>query len=379
MRHFPGLASIAISLVALWASPARADLTIGVSMPLTGPSSALGLAVQNQMKLWPVSIADEKLRVILLDDATDPTQGVKNARRFTTEDKADVVFGSASVPVAIAMSDVLAEAGTVQLAAVPSVLPPGKDKWHFRLAQSSPVMARGLFAHMKKQGVKTVGFIGYSTAYGESWVKELDDHASEYGLKVVGVERFAMTDTGVTAQVLKLTSLRPDAILVVAAGSGAAMPHRALVERGYTGLIYQTHAAASRDLMRVGGKAVEGAFLVSGPAVVAEQLPATHPSKQQAMDFVTRYEAAYGAGSRNQYAAHGHDAVLVLQKAVPIALKRAKPGTAEFRAALRDALETMGPIALAHGSLQWTATDHWGFSSDTPVMLKVVAGNWQLQ
>jgi branched-chain amino acid transport system substrate-binding protein len=165
----------------------------------------------------------------------------------------------------------------------------------------------------------------------------------------------------------------------VASGSGAAMPHKAVIERGFKGKVYQTHAAATPDLVRIGGKDVEGSFVVSGPAVVAEQLSDSHPSKAVALDFVTKYEAAYGKGSRNQFAAHAYDAKIVLEKALPMALKKAKPGTPEFRAALRDAVETMGRTIFAHGVMNWTPTDHNGYTNETGVMLKVVNGQFVVE
>jgi branched-chain amino acid transport system substrate-binding protein len=361
------------------AGSALADITIGVTLPLTGPASGLGIPMQNEFKLWPATLAGEKVNLIILDDATDPTKGVQNAKRFVTQDNVDVIIGSAATPVAIPIADVATESGTVQLAASPAPLPPGKDQWTFRLPQSTAVMANGMLTHMLRNGVKTVGFIGYSDAYGESWLKDFGALAEKLKIQMTTVERFARSDTAVTAQALKLVQANPDAILVVASGSGAAMPVKALVERGYKGKIYETHAAATRDLMRVGGKDVEGVLVVSGPAVIAEQLPDSHPSKQRAIDFVQKYEKAYGAGSRNQFAAHGYDAYLLLEKAVPVAMKTAKPGTKEFRAALRDALENMGQQVVSHGIINWTKDDHWGFTNKTPVMLKVVNGDWKIE
>lgn len=377
MKFVKSLIAAAATLVV--AGSALADITIGVSLSLTGPASGLGIPINNQIKLWPATIAGEKLKVIVLDDATDPTNGVKNAKRFVTEDKVDVILGSVATPVAIPMAAVAAEAETVQLALSPIGLPPGKDGWTFRMAQSNPVMAHAMIGLMKKQGVKTVGFLGYTDAYGESWLKDFTAEADKNGIRVIATERFARSDTSVTAQALKLVAANPDAMLVVASGSGAAMPHMAIVERGFKGKIYQTHAAASRDLMRVGGKAVEGAYVVSGPAVIAEQLPDSHPSKATAVQFVQQYEKAYGAGSRNQFAGHGYDSLLVLEKAVPIALKQGKPGTKEFRAALRNAFETMGRTVVSHGVLNWTKDDHWGFTQETGVMLKVVNGDWKVE
>ncbi len=350
----PTFKKIAAAALFAMAGAAQADITIGVSLSLTGPASGLGIPMGNQIKLWPTSIAGEKLNVIVLDDATDPTKGVQNAKRFVSEEKADIVMGSVATPVAIAMAGTVAEAQTPHFMFSPAVLQAGKDEWAFRLPQSNAVMSHAMLQHMKKQGIKTVGFLGYTDAYGESWLKDFTAEADKNGIKVVATERFARSDTGVTAQALKLVAANPDAMLVVASGSGAAMPHMAIVERGFKGKIFQTHAAASRDLMRVGGKAVEGAYVVSGPAVIAEQLVDSHPSKKVAIEFVQQYEKAYGVGSRNQFAGHGYDAILVMEKIVPMALKKAKPGTKEFRAALRDAMETMGRTVVAHGVLNWS-------------------------
>ncbi len=371
--------AITAAATLLLSGAALAEITIGVSLPLTGPASGLGIPVNNQVKLWPTTIAGEKLKVIVLDDATDPTNGVKNAKRFVTEEKADIIMGSVATPVAIPMAGVAAEASTPHLSFSPAVLPAGQDGWTFRMPQSNGVMAHAMVGHMKKQGVKTVGFLGYTDAYGESWLKDFTAEAEKNGIKVVATERFARADTSVTAQALKLVSANPDAMLIVASGSGAAMPHKGIVERGFKGKIYQTHAAATRDLMRVGGKDVEGSYVVSGPAVIAEQLPDAHPSKKVSLEFVAQYEKAYGAGNRNQFAGHGYDAIIVMEKIVPMALKKAKPGTPEFRAALREAMETMGRTVLAHGVLNWSKTDHWGYTNETGVMLKVVNADWKVE
>lgn len=376
----PALKQLVVTLFAtLAAGVAHADLNIGVVLPLTGPASGLGIPVNNGFKLWPDTIAGEKVKLTVLDDATDPANGVKNARRLVTEEKVDLIIGSAATPVAVAVADVAAEAQTPQLAMSPIPLPPGKDTWSFRMAHSSAVMAHAMVEHMKKQGVKTVGFLGYTDAYGETWLKDFTAKAEPAGIKLVAVERFQRTDTSVTGQALKLVSANPDAMLIVASGSGAAMPHRAVVERGYKGKIYQTHAAASRDLVRVGGKDVEGAFVVSGPATVAEQLPESHPSKKEALKYVQGYEKLYGAGSRNQFGAHTYDALLILERAVPEALKKAKPGTKEFRAALRDAIESVGPVAVSQGVLHFKPDDHWGFTNDSAVVMKVVNGDWKVE
>ncbi len=372
------LASLAVSTLSL-IQTARADITVGVCLPLTGPGSGAGIPMHNMIKLWPKEIAGEKVRLVVLDDATDPSKGVQNVRRLISEEKVDVLVSSVATPVAVAVVDTANEGETPTLAGAPIVVQAGKDHWTFRMPQSSTVLSIVMSEHMRKLGIKTVGFLGYTDAYGEQWLKDFSPLADKAGMKMIGVERFARADTQVTGQALKLVGANPDAILVVASGSGAAMPHKALVERGYKGRIYQTHAAATPDLVRLGGKDVEGGFVVAGPSVVPELLPASSPAKGPATEFVAKYENAHGTGTRNIFAAVMNDTFLVLDKAVPIALKKAKPGTKEFRAALRDAFETMGPTPVSNGMMHWTKGNHWGHTVQSGIMLKVSGGTWAYQ
>ncbi len=370
---------ITTAIAALVSTAALADINIGVSLSLTGPGSGLGIPMQKQLQLFPKTIGGEKVNLTILDDATDPGKGAANARRFVTEDKVDLIFGSCITAVAAAMTDIASEASTVQIAGSPVGVPEGKDKWLFRLPQSNTVMGHAVVEHMKKNGVKTVGFLGYTDAYGQQWLDAIGPMLDKAGIKLVGTERFARTDTSVTPQALKLTTANPDAILVVASGSGAAMPQLGLVERGFKGKVYQTHAAATPDLPRVGGKSVEGTFVVSGPALLGDQLADSHPSKKQALEFVQKFEAVHGANTRNQFAGHSYDFQVAMEKAIPLALKKAKPGTPQFRSALRDSLETMGRTVFAHGVMNWTPTDHWGYTLETGVMTKVVDGKFKVE
>jgi branched-chain amino acid transport system substrate-binding protein len=377
MKATPSTTLLAAALC-LAASQVLAEITIGVDLPLTGPAAGLGIPCKKGLDFWPDSIAGEKIKLIVLDDMSDPSQASKNARRFISEDKVDLIIGSAVTPAAIAIAAIAAEGQTVQLAEAPLELAAGKDTWTFRLPQSTALMAAGIVEHMKQGGVKSFAFIGYSDAYGESWLKDITRLAGEAGIRLTTAERFARADTSVTAQAIKAVASNPDAIVLVASGSGAATPHLAVVERGYKGKIYQTHSAASNDLLRLGGKNVEGAFVVAGLAVMPEGLPDSHPSKKLAVEFVHKYEKTFGAGTRNQFAAHTFDALLILQKVVPEALKKGKPGTSEFRAALRDALENSGGIVATQGVFRYTPQDHFGLDANARMMLTIANGTWKV-
>lgn len=377
MKYILGKTVMA-ALLAL-AGTAHADINIGVSLSLTGPLASLGLPIKASLDLWPDRIAGEKLKLFVLDDASDTTAAVKNTRRFVIESKADVLLGSSGVPAVLAMAPVASEAKIVQLAFAPAPRPGGQDDWTFPLPQPVPLMSDAVARRMVADKVKRVAFLGWNEGYGEMWLQAFAVSARKAGLEIVATERFAPPDTAITSQALKAIAAKPDAMLIVGAGSAAAMPQINLRERGWSGPIYQTHGAASPDLVRVGGKAMNGAILPAGPVLVAEQLAANNPIRPVALDYVNAFEKAHGANSRTQFGAHANDALKVLQRIVPLALKKAKPGTPEFRRALRDALESEKEIVISHGVLNFTPTDHIGFDERAAVMLKIEGGQFVLQ
>lgn len=370
--------ALALSLAGFGATPAAADVNVGISLASTGPAAALGVPQRNSVFLLPETIGGEKVNYVVLDDATDATQAGRNARKMVSEDNVDVLIGSSATPTSAAIAEVAIETETPQITMAPMDLPDEKNFWVFRTAQNFRIMADALAKHMKDSGVKTLGFIGYADAYGESWIKDITDAAKEVGIEVTNIERFNRNDTSVTGQAVKLVAANPDAILVGASGTPAVLPQVTLQERGYQGKIYQTHGAATKEFVRVGGKAVEGTIMPVGPVVVAEQLPDSHPSKAVGLEYKQKYEEKHGEGSLSSFGAHLYDAALILQAAVPEALKKAKPGTKEFRAALRDAIENIEEVNALHGVFNMTPDDHFGHDERAVAMIVIEDGDWKV-
>ncbi len=360
------------------AGVAQADINIGVSVSATGPAASLGIPEKNAFAILPTTIAGEKINYIVLDDATDPGQATKNARKLVTEDKVDVLVGSSSTPACAAIAEVANETATPQVAMCPVDLPAAKNTWVFRAPQHNSLMAKALVGHMRETGVKTLGFIGFNDPYGEDWLKQITAATEAAGIKLVAVERYNRVDTSVSGQVLKLVAAKPDAVMVAGSGTPAALPHTTLFERGYKGQIYQTHAAANKEFLKVGGKAVEGGILPIGPVAVAAQLPDLHLSKKPALEYIKLYEAKYGPGSVSSFGAYAYDAYKLIEKAVPAALKAGKPGTPAFRKGLRDAIEAEREIAGAHGVFNMSANDHFGLDERARVLVRVTGGEWKM-
>lgn len=364
-------------VLAVASAHAVADINVGVVFSMTGPAASLGIETRKAVDLMPRTLGDEKINYIVLDDATDPTNAVKNARKLAVEHKVDVLFGPNLITSGVAMADVANEEKVALLSQAPIEVAPEKLKWTFRVEPSAEIMVGRAVADMKAHGVKTVGFIGFSDSWGELLLKALTKTADEAGIKLVATERYARPDTSVTGQALKLIAAKPDAVFVGGSGTPAALPATTLRERKYTGPIYQSHAVANREFLRVGGKAVEGNRLPVAPVLVAEQLPDSHPNKRVGVELLKAVEAKFGPDSRSTFAGASWDGWLMLEAAFSAALKTTKPGTPEFRAAVRDALEQTRLVG-ANGSYAMSPTDHGGYDPASPVLIEVVNGTWKL-
>ncbi len=371
------IAAVAASLA--FATPALAqEIVVGITTSTTGPAAALGIPERNALEFVPKEIGGVQLKIIVLDDGGDPTAATTNTRRFVTESKADVIMGSAVTPTSIAVSNVANEAGIPHFALSPLPITPERAKWSVAMPQPVPIVGKVMYDHMKAKGIKTIGYIGYSDSYGDLWFNDLKNQAVPMGINIVAEERFARPDTSVTGQVLKLIAANPDAILVGASGTAAALPQTELRDKGYKGLIYQTHGAASMDFIRIAGKAAEGVLMASGPVMYPEGQPDSALTKKPGMALNTAYEAKYGPNSRSQFAGHAYDAFEVLKRVIPTALKSAKPGTPEFREAIRQALLTEREIPASQGVYNFTEKDRYGLDERSRILLTVKDGKYVL-
>ena len=376
-RKIVGLAAALAAALAL-PGAALAQIKVGVTVAATGSAAALGVPARNTFtELWPKEIAGQKLTVILLDDASDPGQATTNARRLVTEENVDVLVGSSITPSSMAVAGVALENAVPHFTQSPVGLPPGRDKWTFMMPQKVSLMAKAVFDHMQANKATSVGYIGFSDSWGDLWVKEFKAIGEPMGLKMVAEERYARADTSVAGQALKLVAAKPDVVLVGASGTGAALPQIALRERGFKGTIYHTHGAVTKDFIRIAGKSAEDVVLPSGPLVVADLLPDS-PQKKVAMEHLKAYEAKFGAGTITQFSGHAFDVLQILERTVPVALKKAKPGTKEFREAMLAAIEGEKEIPASHGVYNFTSSDHAGLDDRGRVLLTVKDGTWAL-
>lgn len=368
---------IAGLVAGLAAGSASAQITIGISIAATGPQASLGVHYKNAFELMPKTIAGEAVKFIILDNASDATNAARNGRKLVTEDRVDVLMGSNGVPATMALAQVANESKTPLVTLSPATLSPENFNWVFIVPQPTELMMDAVAKDVKKRNLKTLGYIGFSDGWGDLVLKASESHAAAGGYRIVTNERYARNDTSVVGQVLKIIAANPDGVIVGGSGTGGALPQIALRERGYKGPIYHNHGTVNAEFIKVGGKLAEGAIAPTGPVVVADELPDGYATKALGADFMNRYVAKFNLG-RNAFAAYSYDAVLVVEAAAKEALKKAKPGTAEFRAAMRDALENIKNVVGTHAVYSMTPTNHNGMDERARVLVEVRDGQWRL-
>ena len=363
--------------VSAWA----ADLKVGLSVSLSGPNSSLGIPYSKGMQAalaYKGEVGGRKVQLVVLDDGSDPTAAGRNARKLIEEEKCDVIMGTSGVPAALAMAQVAKETRTPMIGLTPISLDAASNPWVFTVAQPTQLMVDAVVERMKQNGVKTVGYIGFSDAWGDLVYDALMKAAPGAGIQVVSNERYARADQSVTGQVLKIVALRPDAVMTGGAGTPGALPFLALTERGFKGGVYGQHGLINPDFIRVAGAAGQGALMPTGPVIVAEQLPNDYPTKKIALEFRSAFQKVNGAPTTDAFSAYSFDGWLVFTDAATRAVAKAEPGTPEFRVALRDAIATTKEVVGTHGVYNFKAGNLYGVDNRARVIVKLDNGQWKL-
>jgi branched-chain amino acid transport system substrate-binding protein len=373
-------ATVVVNTALLVSSPASAEIRVGVIVSETGLAASLGIPEKNTVALLPKTVGGQDIVYTVFDDATDPTRAVQAAHKLISENHVDVLIGASTTPNALAITDTAADGKTpfIALSAASQIVSPvsGPRRWVFKTPQDDSLMASAVADAMVKKSVKSAGFIGFADSYGESWYTVFSQAAKQRGITVTTHETYARGDTSVLGQILRITSTHPDAVLMAGGGTPGALPARQLKSVNYRGLMYQTHSVANNDFLRVCGADCDGSFLAASPLLVAAQLPADNAVKAAALQYVQAYEAVYGPASTVPFGGYMWDAGHIMVAALKTALASAKPGTPEFRLAVRDALENEHEVIGSGGVFNMSKTNHNGLDQRARVIVEIKHGKW---
>jgi len=318
------IVAVATSLLGA-GSAAQAQIKIGAILSISGPAAAMGVGYKGAFDFFPSEIAGQKVEYIVRDDATDANTAFTIAQKMISEDHVDAFIGPSLTASDAAVAPLANQAHVPMIAMAPYEYDATKQPYTFNDAQPLSLMVGEVFKYMQGKGVHDIGYIGFSDGWGDQVLANTKVAAKADDIKILADERYARTDTSVEAQVLKLMSTHPQAVMMGNSATPAALPVVALRHRGYKGGIYGNHGIVSPAFIRVGGAAVEGVIADTSPVVVYTQLPDSNPVKPVATAFMDEYTKKFGPQSVNPFAGYSYDAMLLLKNAIPIAMKPYRP------------------------------------------------------
>lgn len=371
---------VSVAALAAMTSAARADITVGFVTSLSGPGSSIGIPYGRGIAAafaYRSEIAGQKIKLIQLDDASDPSAATRNARKLAEEEKVDLLIGTATAPSTIAIAAVASELKVPFIAVSP--IQPTADpatQWAVTIPQPAPLLVKIVADRMKRDGVKKVGYIGFSDAWGDLVYNGAKAAESRGEIEVLTNERYARTDTSVTGQILKVVAAKPEGVLIGGSATQGALPLLALAERGFKGKTYGTTALVNPDFVRVGGKAADGIQVSAGPVIISDQLPDGHFSKKLSADFKESFLKANSIPSTDAFSGYSFDAWLVMLDAASRAIKTAQPGTQEFRGALREALLSTKEVPGVHAVYNFKPGASHGVDERSLVIVELKSGVW---
>jgi branched-chain amino acid transport system substrate-binding protein len=372
------LCGVFVALAGLLPGVALAQIKIGAIISITGPTAALGVGYKNAFATFPAEVDGKSVTYIIRDDAADASNAVGIAQRMIEEDHVDAIIGPSLTACALAVQPIANAAKVPMVVTSPIDYDPAKYPYTFSAVQPVALMVDAVVADMAKRGVKSVAYIGFADGFGDQVYDATKAAADRAGIEVVANERYARTDTSTESQVLKALSKKPEAVMVGASGTPATLPVAGLRRRGFKGLVYGNHGMVSPAFLKVGGAGIEGTIAVTGPVVVADQLPETVASRGPAQAFNKALTDRFGADAVSPFAGYSADGWLLIQGAVPAALKAGAPGTEAFRVALRGALERTDNLVGVHGVYTISPANHNGMDQRARVLVQAVEGQWKL-
>lgn len=374
-------ATFAAALVATAPAASAADYKVGFITSLVGPVSSLGIPYQKGIQAglaYQSQIDGKTIELIQLDDASDPSTAARNARKLIEEDKVDAIIGTAGSPGALAIAAVAREAGTPLISIAHANLTGAEAEWVVTVPQPAALMVSAVVEHMQQAGVKTLGYIGFSDAWGDQVYEALQKTTPAAGIQVVTNERYARSDASVAGQVLKIVAQQPDAVITGNSGTPGALPYLALQDRNYKGKLYGTHALINPAFVNVARSSVEGLLAPTGPVIVAEQLPQDNPIRSVALAYRDAYQKANNAPAADAFSAYSFDAWLIFLDAAKRASTNATPGTPEFRVALRDAIKSTKELVGTHAVYNFKPDTTYGTDERSRVVVTLEKGQWKL-
>jgi branched-chain amino acid transport system substrate-binding protein len=350
MRHVAILAGLCVALLALRpsceAQPAAKDpILVGVMLPLSGSIADFGKSAHQGVLLAAEQInaaggikgAQIKLKVI--DTRSDPAKVEAAAKKLINEDKVCAAIGD------VASGHTLVAARLFKDAKLPLITPCSTNDtltegnpWLFRacFADKQQGEACAVFARQRLQKSKIAVLTERDSAYSKALAESFKKRAKELSGEIVAENNYGSGTIDWAPVVEALGDLsKLDLVFAPVYYSDAAMITQELRQQGYTGTILGGDGWDSDQIVKLGGKALDGAYWVGH----------FNAASDDAKEFVAAFRKKHDA-QPDSLAALGYDALMMLKKAFMDAKTTTGKEVADALASLREFKGATGVMSM---------------------------------
>ncbi len=375
----PAALFLALAAAILLAAPCHAadPIKIGAIFSVTGPASFLGeperntaLMLQDQINAAG-GVLGRPIEVVVYDDETDVNKAVLAVDKLVKKDRVAAIIGPSISGNTLAVMAKLdkSDVPLVSCAAAEKITTP-VNAWVYKTPQSDRHAVEKILENAKKKGYKKIAIITVSDGFGQAGREVLKQLVPEKGFELVADEVYGPKDTDMTAQLTKIKSQSPDAIICWGTNPGPAVIARGRVQLGITTPLYMSHGVASKKFIELAGEASEGIILPAGRLIIVDQLADSHPQKALLKKYVTDYETRFKMPI-SSFGGYAYDALMLVTEAIK-AGKSAKP------ADIRANLEKITNYWATTGEFNFSPTEHNGLTKDAFEMVVIEKGDWKL-
>jgi branched-chain amino acid transport system substrate-binding protein len=385
MKRF-GLFLITLAfLLGVTLAHAAEPIKIGAFYSLSGPAAAIGTPTKlvTQMVVEKINkeggINGRPIELVLGDTESEPTKAVMVTKKFINVDKVAAIIGPDRTDLGMAVKKSIEEAG------IPTFMTVGGDpvimggpqlgtyKWVFKSPQRSSTAVEKLYQYLKKADLKKIALITASDGFGKDGKGWLEKLAPTHGLTIVADESFNPKDTDMTAQLTKVASANPDAIVCWTIGPAGAIVAKNVKQLNIKTPLFQCHGLPDPKYVELAGPASEGNMMPSTKLMAWEQLPDSDPQKNVIKEFVHLYNDVNHFDKQfpiNAHSGYAWDAIYIVANAMK------KAGTDPEK--LREAIEQTKDYVGISGIYNLTSDDHNGLGPESMILVRIEDGKWKL-
>jgi branched-chain amino acid transport system substrate-binding protein len=366
---------------------ARAEdsIKLGAFFALSGPAATIGTPSKlvAQMVVDKINkdggINKRSLELVVGDTESDPTKALMEAKRLVEKEKVTALIGPTRTDTGMAVKPYIEDT-----AHIPIMMTVGGDPvigggkfgpfhWTFKTPQRTSVAVKKLYGYLQTQKQTKVALLAATDGFGKDGLAWLEKLAPDFGLEIVIKEAFAVGDTDMSPQLLKIKESGAQALVCWTIGPAGARIAKNVKQLALSVPLYQCHGQPDPKYVELAGDAAEGTIMPSTKLMVWEQLPDSDPQKAVIKEFVDLYQNSYHFDRQypiNTHSGYAWDAIYLVANAMR------QVGTEPE--ALRAAIEqTRGYVGIS-GVYNLTPEDHNGLGTDSMVMVKVEKGKWVL-